>query len=288
MRERNFRVIINDSKSEEKQIKAGVPQGSILGPVLFNVYLNDIPLFSKTHTAIYADDTAVYAHSFSAIVAAKQIQIHVSMLDAFYKKWKISLNTDKTEVIVFSRKQTGNKIIQPIRIYNNNIKVKQTVKYLGVVLDPKLTYRQHIKGIQMKGYAANKNLYSLMVRGSKLSKRNKLLIYKMIIRPIILYASPVWRCTAKTNTILLQRFQNKCLRLVLNKDRYIRIKDLHEEANIEYVNEYITESAIKFYNTQLKVNRLTGDIVNNYLLRHRESRIKHKFPFVNLDLSANN
>lgn len=70
---RHLIVSVNDSKSTKRKIKTGVPQGSVLGPKLFNIYLNDIPQFEKTKTALFADDTAIYAHSFNAIVAAKQL-----------------------------------------------------------------------------------------------------------------------------------------------------------------------------------------------------------------------
>ena len=69
----HLRVQINNIKSTKTPIQAGVPQGSVLGPKLFNVYLNDIPTFTRTKLALFADDTAIYAHSYNAIIAAKQI-----------------------------------------------------------------------------------------------------------------------------------------------------------------------------------------------------------------------
>lgn len=123
-----------------------------------------------------------------------------------------------------------------------------------------------------------------MVRNSKLSRNNKLLIYKVIIRPILLYAAPIWRTAAKTNLIPLQRFQNKWLRLILNKDRYTKIIDLHTEANTEYIGDYIKENAQKFYNTQLRDNPLLANIISNYIEVTKEGKIVHKYPFGDLEL----
>ena len=104
LKSRHFIVGVDNCYSTKRKINAGVPQGSVLGPKLFNVYLNDMPRFARTTTALFADDTAIYKESFTAIVAAKQIQIHMNQLQSFYEKWKIKLNETKTEVITFSKK----------------------------------------------------------------------------------------------------------------------------------------------------------------------------------------
>ncbi|KAK2583960.1 hypothetical protein KPH14_006424 [Odynerus spinipes] len=110
---------VENRKSSKRKVRAGVPQRSVLGPKLFNIFINDIPKFSKTNTALFADDLAIYAHSFYAIVAAKQLQIHINILEKFYQAWKITVNKGKTEVIVFARKVNDRKIIQPITVYGH-------------------------------------------------------------------------------------------------------------------------------------------------------------------------
>ena len=142
---RHLRVQINNIKYTKRPIQAGVPQGSVLGPKLFNVYLNDIPTFTKTKLALFADDTAIYAHSYNAIIAAKEIQTHMTILEPYYRKWKIHLNETKTEVITFTKKKERNsRIFQPITVYGHKTTPVKAVKYLGVYLDTGLTYRNHI------------------------------------------------------------------------------------------------------------------------------------------------
>jgi hypothetical protein len=115
-------VKVESTLSDQKPIKAGVPQGSILGPKLFSIYINDIPKFTKTNLALYADDTAVYAHSFNAEVANKQVQIQVNLLEDYFDKWLIGINSAKTETILFSKKFTNNKIITPLKLKEQKIK----------------------------------------------------------------------------------------------------------------------------------------------------------------------
>lgn len=128
---RHFRVSINESKSSKRKIIAGVPQGAVLGPKLFNVYLNDIPKFAKSSTAVFADDTAIYVHSYNAIIASKQIQTHVRMLEGFYKVWKIKLNEAKTEVIEYSQFKKKDTLKSFNRLRCTNIKQSQ-LKQLNI------------------------------------------------------------------------------------------------------------------------------------------------------------
>ncbi|KAK2577593.1 hypothetical protein KPH14_012704, partial [Odynerus spinipes] len=280
---RHFQVNVNGTKSTKHKIRAGVPQGSVLGPKLFNIFINDIPTFPKTEMALFADDTAVYAHSFSAVVAAKQIQLHINMLEKFYDKWKISLNASKTEVIVFTKKRNDRTIFQPIKVYGHPTQPNTAVKYLGMHLDSKLTYRTHINHIIRKVYAVQRKLYPLMVKNSALTVKNKKLIYKMLLRPIMVYAAPIWCSAAPTNLKVLQIHQNKCLRLILSANRYTRIRDLHEVAEIPYVIDYIKELSQHFYEHHLQNNPLIKDLtrIRSYNVPFE---LKHRLPYQALDI----
>jgi retron-type reverse transcriptase len=107
---RRIKVKVNNEISNEKLINAGVPQGSVLGPTLFNLFIHDMPQFAKTNLALYADDTAIYAHSFFAQAALLQNRLHLKILSTYFDKSKLKLNETTTETIIFSRKRTNNKI----------------------------------------------------------------------------------------------------------------------------------------------------------------------------------
>lgn len=205
---------------------------------------------------------AIYTHSFSAVVAAKQIQIHINLLEQYCKLWKITLNATKTEIIIFTKKQKDSKIFQPIKVYGHIIQPTKVVKYLGVFLDSKLTFKKHNNETLCKAYFIQKKLYSFMVRGSALSQKNKKLIFTMIIRPTLTYAAPVWCSIAPTNIKPLQIFQNKCLRLILSEERYAKIINLHKQTKIKYILQYVKELANHFYKNNLGDNNLTTNITS--------------------------
>lgn len=280
--EREFKVKVGNATSALKSIKAGVPQGSVLGPKLFNLFIRDIPTFKQTNLALYADDTAIYAHSFSSEVATRQVQIHANMLAKFYDEWLITLNAGKTEMVNFTRKFTNVKIITPLSVGNAKILEQPSVKYLGVQLDKRLNYQPHIQKTLASANATLRKLYPLLAKNNAMTSDNKTRIYKTIIRPILTYAAPVWCSISDTALLKLQRFQNKCLRLATNNDRYARIQELHETTNTEMFRDHINRLSEKFYHTQIAHNPLTNSMTS--IRSHNHPRLKHKLTYQTLTI----
>lgn len=280
---RTMTVKINNCTSTKRQITAGVPQGSVLGPKLFNIYLHDLPLFPNTQLALFADDTAIYAQSHHAQVANKLLQYHLNDITKYYKKWKIKLNEDKTELITFTRKFKNNKILTPLTINNTTISERRQVKYLGVYLDKRLTFHNHIRETLRKTDRTIRALYPLIKKNGKLNYENKRLIYTTIMRPILTYAAPVWYGASTTSKIPLQRLQNKILRMITNSDRYKRINELHQETDLPMLNDYITKLSATFYAaTTSNPNRLIKGITKNR--RHNIQTTKHQLPYQHLPI----
>jgi len=116
---RCFKVKINDTTSQIKIINAGVPQGSKISPLLFNLYVSDFPTLINTEIALYADDSTIYSSSTDVETVTKNIQDHLNDIQKWGDKWKIKLNPQKsTAVLVTNRhsKTPGN-----LKLYGNNI-----------------------------------------------------------------------------------------------------------------------------------------------------------------------
>jgi hypothetical protein len=129
---------------------------------------------------------------------------------------------------------------------NENIKWESEAKYLGMIIDKRATLRQHVEYVTIRAHTALRLLYPLISRNSHLDVRNKLLIYKVAIRPIFTYGCPAFESMAKTHLRKLQVLQNKFLRIVLNKTIYDRITDLHAEAKIPLIEDYVRKLQTNF------------------------------------------
>ncbi|GFS64154.1 probable RNA-directed DNA polymerase from transposon X-element [Trichonephila clavipes] len=122
---RSFRIRINETLSFEHSVSAGCPQGSLLGPLLFNLYVNDIPDYSLTKINLYADDTAIHATYKKLETISFALNKHLLHLQNFYDKWKISINVEKSTAIIFTKKLS---LPPPIIMYNKQIPWSQEAK----------------------------------------------------------------------------------------------------------------------------------------------------------------
>nr|WP_253308721.1 reverse transcriptase family protein [Rickettsia endosymbiont of Ceutorhynchus assimilis] len=254
---RTFCVKQGDALSNPKPIQAGVPQGSALSPLLYSLYTADIPKFQNTNLALYADDTAVYAQSFYTQATKFQLAHHLAILQPYYDKWKLGVNGQKTELICFHKKHTNSTMPTPLIVNNIPVTLSPKAKYLGILFDQRMKFHHHVSHALARTFSAQQKLYPLIGPNSPLSPGNKLLIYKQVIRPMFTYGAPVWNIISTTQRNRLQRFQNRILRGVLSESRYARIRDMHAEASIPYISDYLDEVSEKFYRHQVQGSPLT-------------------------------
>ncbi|GFT39585.1 RNA-directed DNA polymerase from mobile element jockey [Trichonephila clavipes] len=143
---RNFAVRVNNTYSNYKNVNSGVPQGSLLGPTLFNIFVNDILKSRPTTICLYADDITIMSQHTELNVISHFLHRHLVELEGWFSRWKIALNSPKTEAVFFSHHR--NKKLQVVHVNNNPIPWSQNMKYLGVILDKNFTFHQHITQIK--------------------------------------------------------------------------------------------------------------------------------------------
>lgn len=237
---RFFEVYVNGSASVLKQVNAGIPQGSVLGPILYNIYTSDFPKLPACETAIYADDTAIFSSHELGLNIEINLQNAIKIVTEYYNKWKIKLNAEKVQSIFFSRKRKNCFLpSNQLDVCGARVNWETSVKYLGIHLDQRLTFKEHIFKTIKKLNIAIKMLYAFINRKSKLSNANKIIIYKVVFQSILLYGCQVWGNCAICHLKKLQVSQNKLLKMMLNLSRYHSTTDLHHQANVELISDRI-------------------------------------------------
>lgn len=261
---RKFFVQILNVNSNTKEVKSGVPQGAILSPLLFNLFINDVPK-ENCQIALFADDMAVFTSDQLGAPILRKIESDLILISQFLNKWKLELNTNKCEAIFFTRNRAPRKLPNRSLILNGaNLEWKTSVKYLGIVLDKRITLKTHIEFILNKCNNVVKLLYPLLCRKSKLSFFNKLLLYKAMILPIIIYGAPLILRIAKTNFKKLQVLQNKILKLILQVPMRFRTYRLHYLCKIEPLAEMFNKINLNYINKLIHIenNLIQGLSVN--------------------------
>lgn len=271
--DRHFLIKYQSAYTQLQTIQAGVPQGSVLGPVLYLLYTADLPTSPGIITATFADDTAILASNSNPKTASELLQKNLNQIQHWLKKWRIKINESKSTHVTFTNR---NETCPPVRLNKQEIPQADEVKYLGMHLDRRLTWKKHIftKRKQL-GYKLSK-LYWLIGRKSELSTDSKLLVYKSILKPVWTYGLQLWGTASNSNVEILQRFQSKVLRMVVDAPWYVTNETIHRDLQIPYVKEEIQNSA-KRYNARLTVH---PNVLAEVLMRKPRivRRLRRKLP----------
>jgi hypothetical protein len=268
--ERYFQVRIEDELSDYHLAQAGVPQGSVLGPLLYLIFTADVPLTDNTLIATFADDTAIMSSDHDPAVATHKLQLHLNLIQNWMDRWKIAINPTKSAQVTFT---TRKAICPQVSINNSPVPIKEEIKYLGLHLDKQLTWRKHIKAKSRQLALKLRTMGWLMDRTSQLSLENKITIYKTILKPIWTYGIELWGCSKPSNTKILQTFQSKTLRKIANAPWYVSNHTLHNDFNIPYITEVIRASARKHNNRIAQSdNPLIRNLLNPPLTARRLQR----------------
>lgn len=250
LNQRQFRVSLSGVDSDIFPIPAGVPQGSLLGPILYNIYTSDLPqLPVGGQFFVFADDTSITVKGRKVCELRSRLQRCLDAFDEYAAKWKIKLNASKTQAIIFRHRPTPRLIPPPeckLKVCGSPVDWSSLIVYLGLSVDANLTFRQHVEKLIVRCAVLVGCLYPLICRKSRLSRTNKLAVFSQIISPVVYYASPVWGSCAKTYRKKIQVTLNRTLRMILNLPYGTRTTTLHQLANVQIVEDKLVLLKSKF------------------------------------------
>uniref|UniRef100_A0A672GUJ2 Reverse transcriptase domain-containing protein n=1 Tax=Salarias fasciatus TaxID=181472 RepID=A0A672GUJ2_SALFA len=210
LKDRKQFVQINDIKSKNGNVTCGVPQGSVLGPVLFLLYINGIDTASSLLKCIlFADDTTLYYAGDNINEVLEIVEKEFQNVIKWFNANKLSLNISKTKYMIFSYRRTD--VDTTLTVEGIEIERTNEIKFLGVLLDEQLTWKSHIDYVKTKISQTIAVLYKLK---ESLHNNSLFLLYNSLIIPYLTYCVEVWGNACKTYIEPLFLLQKRAIRVV--------------------------------------------------------------------------
>ena len=267
MAEREQYTVINGVPSENTKVARGIPQGSVLGPILFALYTSDLPKAVITATTfMYTDDTTMYCVGESVDQVTTTLNKALEELALWCKHNSLVPHPKKCEGMILKR----NHLIGPLgslKINQHLIKWSLSSKMLGETIDNNLTWSKHISELK-RGFVKKLNL----IKRGRFSPRNSLLdLYLKVILSSVTYALPIWGCCTNKNEFnSLEPIHCRAARVIYNLLRDMPSEDVRKTANWDFLfDTYKVKIATLIYNIY---NRITPPC-----LEHIIQRKEHKY-----------
>ena len=240
LRGRQTFVEFRGGRSDHRKLKQGVPQGGVLSPLLFNLYMKDMPLPPEgIELTSYADDATALKSGTDLQAICNDLNAYLDTLNTWFKSKNLQISAAKSSATLFTTFRGEMKKVLDINIDGNVVPTVTDPKILGVTFDPLLTFNNHASNLKTKLQGRNKILKALA--GSTWGKDKETLksTYKAIGQSTLNYCAPIWTPNlSKSNWEELQRGQNEALRTILGNVKMTPIDHLHSESKIMPVKEH--------------------------------------------------
>jgi hypothetical protein len=227
--DRKQKVVLPGGSSQTVFISAGVPQGSILGPLLFLIYINDIVLDINSYIRLFADDTSLYIIVDNPLHAAVTLNSDLKKITEWANGWLVDFNPSKTESVIISRKV--NKPIHP-PLTMNGVQINEVTshKHLGVTFSNDGNWHSHIQNITKKAW---QRIYIMRSLKFILDRKSLETIYLSFIRPLLEYSDVVWDNITQQDEFELEKIQLEACRIITGTTKLVSISNLYEDTCIQ-------------------------------------------------------
>ena len=248
---RKQRVRVGNSYSNKTNVTSGIPQGSILGPVLFTIFINDLPEMININCQVFADDTKIYDDSSNSM----KIQEDLFNMQKWTEKWNLYFNVAKCKVMHVGKKNPQYEYYMKLEGENQKIGTCEEEKDLGIIFDKNLNFDNHITSITKK---ANQMLGIIRRTFTFIDKGIFSKLYKALVRSHLEYGNVIWNPHLKRQSVMIERVQRRATKLVPE------CRDMSYIERLKYLKLY-----------SLKGRRLRGDLIQAYKIFQGHDQVKY-------------
>lgn len=233
-------VVFNEHFSQKLPVDSGVPQGSVLGPLLFLLFINDMVDDCGVKIRLYADDCVLYSE-INSTSDQNALNFELDKVMRWCRTWQMAVNYDKCAVMTISNKK--NPLLYTYTVDRKSLNRVNEFKYLGLIITDNIHWDSHITAISNKALSKLHFLRRSLKRASTICK---LATFKALILPILEYANIIWDPFTQTNTRKLDRVQSKAVRFIFNSYGPSSITQLLRQADLKSITVRNKIARLKF------------------------------------------
>lgn len=240
LRGRVIQVKVGEAVSRSVNLTTSVPQGGILSPTLFTIFINDLPkrpLNSKETTLLFADDIVYLIVYENTTLASNLTQQYLEDLSSWMYRWRLTLAKHKCKCIFFKRRETNNSKDFPVTLGGVNIQTVRSTKFLGLTIDHRLRFGEQVNELIRACSNRLRLIRILSNKNRKLDRKTLFQIYIALIRSLLDYSSLIQTYLTKQNMIRLERIQRTALKSILRVKKDTPTAELNNMHNLGLIEE---------------------------------------------------